>query len=85
MNSNQEIFLRTIKNNPVKIANKLGFTLLGDLHNEWLKSFLFGKNDETLQAHRGSYKIGNHYYITNSENITNDDFSNAIKNGKSIS
>lgn len=56
MNSNQEIFLRTIKNNPVKIANKLGFTLLGDLHNEWLKSFLFGKNDETLQAHRGSYK-----------------------------
>ncbi|WP_157207929.1 site-specific DNA-methyltransferase [Mariniflexile maritimum] len=28
------------------------------------------------------YKIGNHYYITNSENITSDDFSNAIKNGK---
>ena len=28
------------------------------------------------------YKIGNCYYITNSENITNDDFSNAIKNGK---
>ena len=56
MNSNQEIFLRTIKNNPVKIANKLGFTLLGELHNEWLKSFLFGKNDEALQAHRGSYK-----------------------------
>ncbi len=28
------------------------------------------------------YKIGNHYYITNSEQITSDDFSNAIKNGK---
>lgn len=28
------------------------------------------------------YKIGNRYYITNSENITSDDFSNAIKNGK---
>jgi adenine-specific DNA-methyltransferase len=28
------------------------------------------------------YKIGNHYYITNSEKINNDDFSNAIKNGK---
>ncbi|HRN43063.1 MAG TPA: DNA methyltransferase, partial [Vicingus sp.] len=28
------------------------------------------------------YKIGNHYYITNSELISNDDFSNAIKNGK---
>lgn len=28
------------------------------------------------------YKIGNHYYITNSEKITSDDFANAIKNGK---
>lgn len=28
------------------------------------------------------YKIDNHYYITNSEQINNDDFSNAIKNGK---
>lgn len=26
------------------------------------------------------YKIGNHYYITNSEKITSDDYSNAIKN-----
>lgn len=28
------------------------------------------------------YKIGNHYYISNSENINKEDFSNAIKNGK---
>jgi len=28
------------------------------------------------------YKIGHHYYITNSENISNNDYSNAIKNGK---
>ncbi len=28
------------------------------------------------------YKIGNHYYITNSEKITSEDYSNAIKNGK---
>jgi adenine-specific DNA-methyltransferase len=28
------------------------------------------------------YKIGSHYYITNSEKITSDDYSNAIKNGK---
>jgi len=28
------------------------------------------------------YKIGNHYYITNSEKITSDDYSKAIKNGK---
>lgn len=28
------------------------------------------------------YKIGNHYYITNSEKISTSDFNNAIKNGK---
>ena len=28
------------------------------------------------------YKIGNHYYITNSERINKDDFADAIKNGK---
>jgi adenine-specific DNA-methyltransferase len=28
------------------------------------------------------YKIGNHYYITNSEKITSDDYANAIKSGK---
>jgi adenine-specific DNA-methyltransferase len=28
------------------------------------------------------YKIGNNYYITNSEKINKDDYSNAIKNGK---
>ena len=28
------------------------------------------------------YKIGNNYYITNSEKITSEDYSNALKNGK---
>ena len=28
------------------------------------------------------YKIGNHYYITNSANVSSDDYANAIKNGK---
>lgn len=28
------------------------------------------------------YKIGNHYYITNSEKITSDEYANAIKKGK---
>lgn len=28
------------------------------------------------------YRIGNHYYITNSGKISSDDYSNAIKNGK---
>jgi len=43
--------------------------------------------DEPIQApevvvENCIYKIGNHYYITNSEKITSDDYSNAIKNGK---
>jgi adenine-specific DNA-methyltransferase len=28
------------------------------------------------------YRIGSHYYITNSENLTSDEYSTAIKNGK---
>lgn len=28
------------------------------------------------------YKIGNHYYLTNSNKITSDDYANVIKNGK---
>ena len=28
------------------------------------------------------YKIGTHYYITNSENVNSDDYANALKNGK---
>ena len=28
------------------------------------------------------YKIGKHYYLTNSEKITRDDYANALKNGK---
>ena len=34
----------------------LGFQLLTDLHNEWLQDMIEGKDDETLQGHRGSYK-----------------------------
>ncbi len=28
------------------------------------------------------YKIGSHFYITNSEKITSDDYANALKSGK---
>lgn len=34
----------------------MGFKDLTELHNGWLRSFLFNPNDQTLQAHRGSYK-----------------------------
>ena len=45
-----------MKNNPIEIGHWVGFHDLTELHNEWLKSFLFGTEDQTLQAHRGSYK-----------------------------
>jgi len=41
---------------PVDIAHALGFTLLNDLHNDWMREMFNGVEDETLQAHRGSYK-----------------------------
>lgn len=41
---------------PVKFANMLGFTKLGDLHNEWMREMICGQEDETLQSSRGTYK-----------------------------
>lgn len=49
-------YLELIKNNPVVIGHWLGFTDLTELHNDWIKKFLFCKEDMTLQGHRGSYK-----------------------------
>lgn len=34
----------------------LGFTKLTELHNDWIIDMVCGKEDKTLQAHRGSYK-----------------------------
>jgi hypothetical protein len=45
-----------LKNNPVKFAHLLGFTKLGNIHNEWIKEMVRGKTDKTLQASRGTYK-----------------------------
>ena len=42
--------------NPVKFAHMLGFTKLDSLHNEWIIDMVRGKDDETLQASRGTYK-----------------------------
>lgn len=42
--------------NPVEIGHWVGFDDLTDLHNEWLRMFLYSDTDMTLQAHRGSYK-----------------------------
>lgn len=41
---------------PYLVGHWVGFTDLTQLHNEWLRSFLYGGADQTLLAHRGSYK-----------------------------
>lgn len=41
---------------PYKIAQSLGFKDMTTLHNDWMREMLLGQNDDTLQAHRGSYK-----------------------------
>lgn len=49
--------VKSLKENPVKYARLLGFDLLTDLHNEWIKDMVWQQeDDETLLAHRGSYK-----------------------------
>lgn len=41
---------------PTKFAHMLGFTKLGDIHNEWIIDMVKGKPDKTLEASRGTYK-----------------------------
>lgn len=41
---------------PIEIGHWVGFKDLNDMHNEWLRGFLYEKEDQTLQGHRGSYK-----------------------------
>lgn len=48
--------LSLIRDRPIEIGHWVGFNDLGDMHNEWLKGFLFARHDQTLQAHRGSFK-----------------------------
>lgn len=48
--------VNALKENPTAFAGRLGFPLLTDLHREWCREMVFGHDDHTLQAHRGSYK-----------------------------
>lgn len=42
--------------NPAAFARSVGFSLLTDMHNAWIVEMVRGREDKTLQAHRGSYK-----------------------------
>lgn len=56
MNKEAKEHLDVLINEPYKIGQWLGFEDLTELHNEWLKLMMFSEEDETLLAHRGSYK-----------------------------
>lgn len=49
-------WINLLKTQPIKLGIECGFRDLTELNNEWLKTFLFAKEDVSLQAHRGSYK-----------------------------
>lgn len=56
MNTLQEETIALLENDPVVIGRAVGFKDLTEMHNEWLKKWLWDDNDITIQAHRGSYK-----------------------------
>lgn len=52
----REQLLNLIRDEPYKLGLCVGFKDLTQLHNSWIRSFLFDSDDQTLLAHRGSYK-----------------------------
>ena len=56
MNTLQDTAKHLIRNEPYRIGHWLGFKDLTNLHNDWLIDWLYGTEDSTTQAHRGSYK-----------------------------
>src|SRR5699024_5466478 len=54
--SKEKQWLELLKTKPYAFGIESGFADLTDIHNEWIKSFLFSKEDMTLQASRGTYK-----------------------------
>lgn len=48
--------LRILLQHPESIGIAAGFTDLKPIHGRWMWEMLFGEEDYTLQAHRGSYK-----------------------------
>ncbi|MEI3218473.1 MAG: hypothetical protein V8S08_01175 [Lachnoclostridium sp.] len=94
MNSEKQAVLDLLWNEPYKIGHWVGFKDLTTLHNEWLRSFLYADEDQTLLAHRGSYKttdlslfLAIHTVIKPNENVmffrkTDDDVTEVITHGR---
>ena len=96
MTSEQKSAIQLLMTRPQAVGVKVGFTKLTELHNKWMLKMLHSKQDETLQAHRGSYKttclsivIAIIMIVCPSERIafirkTNDDVKEIIKQIKKI-
>ena len=81
---------------PALLGRWVGFKDLTDLHNDWLKDFLYRRDDQTLLAHRGSYKtsvlslfLAIHAVIAPNENVlffrkTDDDVAEVIRQTQKI-
>lgn len=52
----QRKVIEFLQSEPYKLGHSVGFELLTELHNKWILKMIFGNDDKTLQAHRGSYK-----------------------------
>ena len=48
--------LQLLLEHPEKIGIGVGFKELTEMHGRWIRQMVFGEEDYTLQAHRGSYK-----------------------------
>jgi phage terminase large subunit-like protein len=48
--------LRILEEYPYIYGQQVGFVKLNEINNRWIKEFLYGREDYTLQAHRNSYK-----------------------------
>lgn len=96
MNSRKKQVLDLLYYEPYKIGHWVGFRDLTELHNEWLRSFLYSDEDQTLLVHRGSYKttdlslfLSLHTVIQPNENIlffrkTDDDVTEVITQSQKI-
>ncbi len=96
MNNSKRAVLDLLWNEPYKIGHWVGFKDLTALHNEWLRSFLYADKDQTLLAHRGSYKttdlslfLAIHTVIRPNENVmffrkTDDDVTEVLIQAQKI-
>ncbi len=48
--------MQRFKLHPEELGRQIGFSDLTPLHGDWIRKMVWGTEDYTLQAHRGSYK-----------------------------